>query len=470
MKIALVNPPDENRIYSEVPSGVSRETGILPPMGLLYLESSLANRTDHQVKIFDFPATGTGHKLAAEELKKFAPDVLGVTGHTHNLIDMLEISKTFKKMNPDGLVVWGGAHASAFPQQSKTFSAVDFVISGEGEIAFIELLDAAEKGTGLKTRTTTSGGETGLKTRTMISGGEMDLSQLTHPRREVLDVRNYSYGVGEGKMASGFVSSRGCPFYCTFCSTPGRKFRSRSPLDVLNEMEECKELGIQELYFVDDTFNLDEERVKEICRKIIERNIKISWAYRGRVSNIDGEQLELSRKAGCTRIQLGIETSSDEGLAMLKKGITTDEIRRVFKLVKESGITSMAYFMIGCPHEKTKDDVLRTIDFAIELEPDYALFGILIPYPGTEIYNTAVERGLIEPQAWEDFVTNPKLEFTPSPWPEFFTSGELEEFIDLAYQRFYGRPGYALKQLMQVKSISELVRKVRIGSQILLRK
>jgi len=469
MKIALINPPDENRIFSEVPSKINEKSGVLPPLGLLYLEAYLSNSTKHQVKIFDCPAEGWDYSALEEKLNGFAPDLIGVTGHTHNLVDMLKTSKIFKKINPEGVVVWGGAHASAFPSQSAAFAEVDFVVYGEGEITFAELLNFIE-----------SGGDLPEKIEGIFYKNEnweviknpprkliVDLNSLPHPRRDVLDVSKYYYTIGRETRASGFVSSRGCPFHCTFCSTPGNKFRWRTADDVVDEMEECQRLGIRELYFVDDTFNVKKDRVNEICSEIISRGIKMSWNYRGRIDLITPKQLEMVEKAGCTRIQLGVETGTDEGLKRLRKGITTDQIRQVFRWLKKSSMTSVAYFMIGCPHEKNRDDVLKTIQFAREIDPDYVLFGVLTPYPNTEIYEEGVRRGIIDPEIWEEFVTNPTPDFRPSPWTEYFTMEDLEKYLDEAYKKFYGRPGYIVKRLLEIRSPGELWRKIKAGINVL---
>jgi len=469
LKIALINPPEENRVFTEVPSKVNMKSGILPPLGLLYLESYMNKHSSHHnIKIIDCLAEEHDYNSLENELREFAPDIIGITGHTHNLIDMLRTSQLYKKMNTDGIVVWGGPHASAFSVQSMTFHEVDFVIYGEGEVSFKNLVDAIEKKDddfshikGLLFR------KNGEVIKNKPSDYVMNLDELPHPRRTVLDVKKYYYTIGVETIASGFVSSRGCPYHCTFCCTPGKTFRSRSAEDVVDEMEECRSLGIKELYFVDDTFNVDQLRVTEICKEIIKRGIDISWNFRGRINLITKEQLELAQKAGCTRIQLGVETGTDEGMKRLRKGLKIEEVRRVFRWLKDSKMTSVAYFMIGCPHEKNREDVLKTIEFAKEIDPDYVLFGVLTPYPNTEVYEEGVERGLINPAVWENFVTNPSPDFQPQVWTEFMTREELEELLDLAYKKFYRRPGYMFKRLLEIRSGRELWRKIRAGLNVI---
>jgi len=437
-------------------------------MGLLYLESYLHKFTGHEVKIIDCPAEEHNYKALEKELNDFAPDVVGITGHTHNLIDMLKTARLYKKMNPGGKVVWGGSHSSAFPMQSLAFPQVDYAVYGEGEVTFRKLLDYIEKPEGSPDKINGIVFRDDNKViKTDRAEYIMNLDELPHPRRTALDVKKYYYTIGQEVTASSFVSSRGCPYNCTFCSTPGKTFRCRSAKDVADEMEKCQSLGIKELYFVDDTFNVNKERVIEICNEILNRGINISWNFRGRINLITQEQLELSEKAGCTRIQLGVETGTDEGMKRLKKGIETDEVRRVFKWLKKTNIISVAYFMIGCPHEKNRDDVLKTIEFAKEIDPDYVLFGVLTPYPDTEVYEEGVEKGIIDPSIWQDFATNPSKDFNPQVWEEHMTLEELEELLDLSYKKFYRRPGYIWKRLLEIRSGKELWRKIKAGLNII---
>lgn len=470
MKIALINPPDENRIFSEVPRKVNVEAGLLPPMGLLYLEAALSSSGWQQVEIIDCSAVRMSYPALKTRLQALAPDLLGVTGHTHNLIDMVKVSRLYKSICPKGTVVWGGAHATAFPLKCLGFEDVDFAISGEGEQSLPALLKAIQGGGGQKLENI--GGlahrnPDGAAVLNPPPGSLPGLDSLPHPRRERLDPGRYSYTLGGGGISSGFVSSRGCPYHCKFCSTPGSLFRWRSARDVVDEMEECRAKNIDDLYFVDDTFNVQPDRVEAISREIEKRGLEISWNYRGRVDLITPGQLKAARRAGCNRIQLGVETATDEGMMRLGKDLTVEGVRQAFSWVKKSGITSVAYFMIGCPHETTREEVLRTVDFAVRLAADYALFGILTPYPGTRIFDEAVEKKLIDPADWQGFVENPSPGFVPPPWTEFFTPGELQELLDVSYRRFYGRPGYLLKRLLEVRSPGELWRKLRAGLSLL---
>jgi len=468
MKIVLLNPPNENRIYSEVPAHVGEEVCSLPPLGLMYLEAYLHGHSDHTVKIIDSLSDKLGYDGLRSAITAEKPDLVGITGHSHNLVDMKLSSEMIKKIDEKIMIWWGGPHASAFPEESMTFGEVDGVVAGEGETAFCRAVEALEKGQPPE-------GIPGVlfrKNGDVINNGPPcaieDLDSLPMPRREVLDYKKYYYVIGREVTATSFVSSRGCPYQCTFCSTPGKAtFRARSPKNVVDEVEALAALGIREIYFVDDTFNIQKDRALQICQEIVRRKIDISWNVRARINLITEELINNLIEAGCTRIQLGVETGSDEGLKVLGKGITIEDIRRVFAMLKKKKITSVAYFMIGCPHEKNEKDTMKTIDFACELDPDYCLFGVFTPYPRTALYEEGVKRGIVDEKAWKSFVRSPSRDFKPQAWSEFMSYEELYRLVDVAYKKFYFRPSQMMKKLREVKSVPDLMRKIKAGLGIL---
>ncbi|MDQ7826776.1 MAG: radical SAM protein [Candidatus Eremiobacteraeota bacterium] len=464
MNILLINPPNDHRIYSEVPHRVGEEVASLPPLGLLYLEAALSSLGGHKVTIIDSPGDSLTYEKIEERIKEEKPDIAGISGHTHNLIDMLKVSALVKAHFPEAKVWWGGAHASAFPEASMTFKDVDGVVVGEGEKSFADVVAAHEKGEPLDKIPGILHRRDGKVVNTGPPRAIEDLDSLPHPRRDVIDYRKYYYVIGHEVTATSLVSSRGCPYRCTFCSTPGRStFRARSAADVADEMEQCEKLGIREIYFVDDTFNVDRKRALDLCAEIVKRRIRISWNVRARINLISEELTDSLIAAGCTRIQLGVETGTDEGLKALGKGITVEEIRAVFAMLRKKKITTVAYFMIGSPHEKSPKDVMKTISFACSLDPDYCLFGVLTPYPGTALYDEGIARGILKKESWERFVTSPEEGFVPEVWTEFMTGEELYRLVDIAYKKFYFRPGQMMKKLRDVKSLPDLMRKLRAG-------
>ncbi|MBQ7568796.1 cobalamin-dependent protein [bacterium] len=468
MKLLLINPPRDFSISSEVPEKVNSETNTIPPLGLMYLEAYLHAHSDHEVRIIDCLAERWHIEQLRGIIESEAPQAVGITGHTHDLLDMLQVTRLAKEISPDIVTIWGGPHASDFPVQCMGYPEVDICIPREGEIALCETMDALEKHSDLSAL---PGVYSRATDGTLQFGGVRppiaDLDILPPPRREILDIRKYSYVLGGEATSTTLMTSRGCPYKCTFCNTPGHNtWRWRSAGPVVDEIESIANLGINDIYIIDDTFNVRQQRTLDICQGIIDRKIKINWNFRARVNLITAEMVEACRKAGCNRVHVGVETGTDEGMAAINKALTTKQVRDGLRLLKKAKMTTVCYFMVGCPHEKTRADIMRTIDFALELDPDYALFGVLTPYPNTAVYDEGVRRGILDPNNWDNFLRNPSRDFHPQVWTEFFTAQELAQFSEMAFKRFYIRPKQMWRKLMELHSWKDFGRKLKAGWEI----
>ena len=468
MKLLLINPPRDFSITSEVPGKINSETNTIPPLGLLYLEAYLHEHSQHEVRIVDCLAEHWHIDDLRQVLTKEAPQVIGVTGHTHDLIDMLMVTKAAKEINPETIVIWGGPHVSDFPVQTMRYPEVDICIPREGEEALCQVMNALEKRSDLSAIPGVYfKAKDGVTQFTGERAPIADLDALPFPRRQVLDINKYAYVLGGEATTTTLMTSRGCPYKCTFCNTPGHNtWRWRSAKSVVDEFEECANLGIKDIYVVDDTFNVRQKRTLEICEDIVKRNIKIAWNFRARVNLITPEMAQAVKNAGCTRVHVGVETGTDAGLDAINKALTTQQVREGLKYLKQAKLTTVCYFMVGCPHEKTREDIQRTIDFALELDPDYALFGVLTPYPQTAVYDEGVSKGLLDPQHWERFLENPTQDFHPQVWTEFFSAQELAQFSEAAFKRFYIRPKQMLRKLMELRSFQDFGRKLKAGWEI----
>ncbi|MFQ5647469.1 MAG: B12-binding domain-containing radical SAM protein, partial [bacterium] len=248
-----------------------------------------------------------------------------------------------------------------------------------------------------------------------------------------------------------------------------KKFRAHSAGFVLKEMESCVELGIRDFIIYDDTFTVNRKRVVAICRGILERKWEISWDIRARVTTVDLELLKLMKKAGCQGIHYGIEAGTEKILRVLQKGITIKQATEVFKMTKRLGIKTLGYFMIGSPTE-TAQDIEETFRVARRLNPDFIHLTIFTPFPGTQIYFDGLKQGVLSRDIWKEFARNPSPDFIPPHWGEMFTRQELQKMLISGYKGFYGRPGYIIKELLKVKSLSDLRRKARAGLKVLFHK
>jgi len=455
-------------ITTELPGYVSKEVGCFPPLGLLYLAAYAREHGRHTVRVIDMPAENVTYQELAERLRSERPGLVGITGITHNLVEIKRTVECVKNALPDVPVCLGGPHVAAYPREAAELPGVDFALRGEAERPFCELLDAIEQG---RSHASVAGLCFRVDGDTVVSEPAapcQDLDALPFPSRDLLDTGNYYYVLGKRATFTTLLSSRGCPYRCIFCSTPRGTHRGRSAANIVDEMKACIAGGAEEIHFVDDTFNVRPGRLGAVSREILDRGLNAKWSFRGRADTLDRDELALAARAGCVRMHLGVETGCDAGLEVLRKGITTAQVERGLAWARQCGITTAAYFLIGCPHEKTRADVMRTIDFACRTGPDFALFNVLTIYPHTELHSMAIAKGLISEDHWLSFARNPAPDFQMRFWEESFGRDELNDLLRVAYRRFYLRPSLIWQNLKALKSLGELRHKTMAGLSVLL--
>ncbi len=456
MNVWLINPRTDDMISTELPGFVAKEVGCFPPLGLLYVAGAVRERTAHTVRIFDLAARDMTYAELAAHVSSDGPDIVGVTSTTHNLVEARRAAETVKQAAPGIPVCLGGPHVEAFADRALALPCFDSALRGESEYAFPAYLDALDNGESL---TAVPGliyrdGDT-IRTNPP-SPPINDLDGVPFPARDLIRAKDYSYVLGKRATFTTLLTTRGCPFRCIFCSTPHGGFRMRSPDSIVDEMEACLGYGSEEFHFIDDTFNVRPERVRLVSEAILRRGLKTQWSFRGRVDKVDRESLALAKQSGCGRIHYGIEAGTDEGLDALKKQITTAQAEAAIRMTREAGISSATYFIIGCPHERNRADVMRTIDFAVRVNPDFAMFNIMAIYPHTELFDMAVEQGLVPANFWDEFVENPTPDFRMRFWNASMDAEELTELLRLAYRTFYFRPSVVWRNLKQLGSAGEL--------------
>lgn len=470
MKILLINPPRWNELVGKNPAIIEKHRGFNPPLGLLYLASSIKENTDFDVEVLDTQPSKWTYPQLEDHLKGKVFDAVGITCMTFTLIDAYKTARLIKKIMPEAKVVLGGTHIHLFPSETINLEGVDFAFMGESEFSFVEFLKNLNV----------------LPNKDKIPGliyKEIDgkiikndflpldnLDDIYFPDRNLLNIKRYNSLLSRGALSTTIVSSRGCPFRCSFCDRPlspiTSRFRYRSAKNVVDEICECLELGIKDFLFYDDTFTVNRNRVLETCEEILNRNIEIRWDIRTRVDTVDEEMLELLKRAGCVAVHYGVEAGNDKILKVIKKGFNLDKVKEIFRLTKKVGIETLAYFMIGLPSEKL-EDIQDSFDLAKELKPDYAHFTIFSPYPGTELYSLGLEKGIIKKDIWKEFSENPKEGFKIPVWEENFTRDELYEMIVKFYKSFYLRPSYILRRSFKVKSKDEFIKKAKAGFSVL---
>jgi anaerobic magnesium-protoporphyrin IX monomethyl ester cyclase len=285
MKILLINPPAFNELMGNNPAIIESERGYNPPLGLLLLAAYLLEHNhNHQVTVIDAQVEELSYAQLEQRLHTLDFDVVGITAMTFTLLDVKETLDIAKKINPNCKVVLGGPHVNIYPGETIHIEGVDFLVLGEGEIRFSQLLDNIDKPDKLKEIN-------GLVFKDpqgqMVFTGPPDivtedvLNRLPFPARQLTPYKKYSSLLAKRTPITTMITSRGCPFNCTFCNRPhlGKKFRALSPQRVVQEFEECIKLGIHEFLIYDDTFTIQKERVKEICRLVIQKKLDIGLFY-----------------------------------------------------------------------------------------------------------------------------------------------------------------------------------------------
>ena len=448
MRVLLIQP-NYRRIYAYAQS--KDITPIFPPLGLAYIAAVL-KKDDVDVKILESNAFDFNHEQIKRKIEEYNPDIVGITATTSLIEEANEIAELCDEKIK---VVIGGVHASSMPVETlEKFPRFDYLIRGEGEFAFLELAQGKKINQikGLYYR----------KSRKIIENKPRELiknlDNLPFPARELLPMDKY-FSAGARKNPSDYIlSSRGCPYQCIFCAdhlVHGRKFRFRSPENIIEEVKELYKKGVRDFDFVDDNFTLLSERVGKFCDMMIDSglNRKIGWRCSNglRVDKVNLELLKKMRKAGCYMVSLGIESGNEQILNNMKKNIDLEKIKKAVRWCNQAGIETRGLFMFGNlgENEKTMQD---TIDFAKSLDLDTATFHITIPFPETDYWKIIKKEGEIYPKNYRDYIAYGNV---------IFKHGNLNEEMLMkmqkkAYREFYFRPKVIWKAIKSVDNLDRL--------------
>jgi len=440
-RILLIQPP----WYRLFGSGVTLKL----PLGLCYI-SALLNKHGFKASVYDaeFDSKVTAnlstsgmtsniddyleknrnlnHQIWKDiegKIKSYNPDVVGISVKTPALRSAMNIAQICRNINPDIKIVMGGFHATCLPEETISSKNVDFVVIGEGEYAFLRLLESLNSGEDLKKCKGLVYKD--VAGRVLINPpGELipDLDELPNPDRDnVLDAEKYpkeSYGE--------IFTGRGCPYRCIFCASMrvwGRKTRHRSAKRVVDEIEYVhKKYGTKYFCIEDDTFMMDRNRMNEFCDLLMERKLPIKWECETRVNLVTRDSLEKIKRAGCVLLNVGVESGNDETLKKIKKDITISQIQSAFKLIHSLKIPVSAYIMIGFPWE-TKEEMVQTVSFAESLLPQRLVMSVVTPYPGIELFdicNNEFNMRLDNNCSWEEFFHQSNRVVLPNMKPEEF--------------------------------------------------
>lgn len=465
MKVLLVNPPFDRAMKSEASPFPQEASGSYPPLGLMYLQIAAEAKRGHQVDLVD--ATFPGHlESYLDQNADTPPMAVGISAMTPNLASITHTIDRILKAWPDVIIILGGPHVDVFPHETVALDGVDLALRGECEDTFPKVLSHIERGGDYRGIPGVYSKDAGDPNRPIVES----LDTLPYPNRSKIGVENYTGLAGRPGTFTTVLTSRSCPYQCTFCSTPRDNYRFRSADSIVEEVISCIDQGVEHVYFLDDCFPAKGKRLAQLCEGLAKMPKDFSWSCRTAVSGLTEDGLALMKKSGCLRVQLGVETNTNEGLKGLGKAATIQSIRKAFQAANKVGMETMAYFMLGLPNEQKARDVMAMVDFAISLRPTFAMFNILTLYPGTVLFTRATNRLLVDPDFWRKFVSDPDPDVEAPFWSEHMDRQELEALQVQAYRKFYWRPSILIRNLFAGGGIKGVFHRLKVGLSMVLNK
>jgi radical SAM superfamily enzyme YgiQ (UPF0313 family) len=420
----------------------TRSRGITPPLGLMYVASYVRATRRDDVRIFDIRFYQEPLKEIYRILQEFEPDIVGISALTLEAPAMYQIAH-FVKTAVDVPVVVGGPHATSVPEEVLKNQDIDIVVTGEGELTFKDLLDKLSKDQGIEH----IHGIGYRKGNEIVLNHQRDyiehLDMMPFPAWDLVELKKYADNASMSTI--GFrpymvvLTSRGCPFHCTYChNIMGKKFRARSVDNVLEEMRVLiEEYHINDFEIIDDISNFDKERFKKIMRGIIENGWKVTLSFPNgvRTDLLDEEAVRLMRQAGTAEISIAVETVSLRLQRMVKKNLNLEKVRYIIDICIEEGMFVRGFFMLGFPTE-TEEELKATIDFACKSKIHVALFFLVNPFGGTELSKQVEGMGKMPSNVKPEDFDYHAMPFNASDIPD----NRLHRLYMMAWIRFYFNP------------------------------
>lgn len=461
-KVLLIYPPSpvmnrEDRCQQEVQDLLVIPP--LPPTDLMYM-AAIAEQCGYEAIIRDYSLGGN----LIDDLRKLSPDYLVANISTPTFKTDMESVSRAKELLPNLITIVKGAPFLTYNTNviyENPF--IDYVIMGEPELTLKEILEGVPNENIL--------GICYQENFQSVKNDERpfneNLDNLPFPARHLVDNSIYTRP-DNGKVQAVIKVSRGCPYHCFFClATPvsGTKVRTRSAENIILEIKECVEkYNIRNFLFWSDIFNLDRAWTVDLCNKIIESGLNITWSSNTRANTMDEELAQIMYKAGCRLVSIGVESGSQEMLDKIGKKIVLDDVRKTVKILKKNKIKIYNYFVIGLPWE-TEKTVEETIKFAIELDSNFISFYTAVPLPGTRFFAYAMMNGLIDGE-----LNFENSYYIPSVRTHQLSKERVFELHKLAVRKFYLRPNFILKTLLGLRSFTEFKNYFAAGLNLILRK
>jgi anaerobic magnesium-protoporphyrin IX monomethyl ester cyclase len=456
VRVLLINPAMNLK-------KLGRFASLLEPMpciGLAYIAAALEAHGCH-VRVIDMFAEGLDVDEVVERTARFRPELVGMTVLTPSAPVCSDISTRLRGRLPGVNIVWGGVHADVFGPDIVRSREANFAVHGDGEITVCELVDALASGetdfSSIEGLTWLGDGRAVTNTARPIN---QDLDGLPYPAWHLFPYHKYGLlpFADFAKPVLTISGSRGCPYRCDYCSlihTGGKVYRRRDPIKIVDEYEYLVDrFGVKQIGFIDPIFPLVKKDLAPFCAELVARGLdkKCQWLSETRADRLDEETTQMMYDGGCRRVLMGIESGVDMLLGNVNKNITTDKVRIGVKNAHKAGLQSVGLFMIGMPGE-TPEMTRETVEFAVELDLDFAKFAITVPFPGSKLFEDRWQKDLFRDD-WENYTT-----FNPDPdrliyHPHGYDPSTLVNMQSWALRRFYMRPRQIKKQFVDLRTIS----------------
>lgn len=446
MKICFLNPPFRGAYNREVRfQAVSPQKALHPPLMLAYA-TAVCEREGHEVDLIDAPALDLGKEQTLARLAEFRPDFVVMLTSTGSVSSDGALAKGIST-EIGAKTVAVGVHATAVPEDTLE-RGFDFVARGEYEYTIRDLASGMPPSKVL--------GITYWKGKRKMKNGARplikDLDSMPFPSRKFLPNEKYHSALYKNPFTF-ILAGRGCPQQCVFCAAPqlmsGRMYRMRSAENIVRELKQIKEKfpKLRSVLFNDDTLTVNKKKAMELCGLMIKEKVNMPWIAYSRVDTIDEELAKKMKEAGCFLVKVGFESGCDEILRNMKKGprATTERAREAAKIFNDAGIQVHGTFVFGMPGED-KTTIRKTIDFAKSLDLDFVQFSVAQPYPGTEFYEYLKKNKWLKFGDWDDYLDTCGCIKPVFGYPHL-SSGEMEQWLKVAYKEYYLRPKYMLKAL-----------------------
>ncbi len=465
MKVLLINEPFvEDFCRTQRWAARTRGRVLRAPDWLAYATAVLERAGGIDARLYDFPARRWGRDEFKELINKERPDVLVLDSTTPSVSSDLSLAADAREICSP-FIIMVGPHASALPEATLIDSngAVDAIAVGEYDETILDIVENINNLRSVKG--IVFQGESGpVRTdpRPLIE----PLDRLPFPAWHHLNLLDYFDGTKLHPYIDIF-SGRGCPYRCTFCLWPqvmhGRKVRLRSPEAVVDEMERdislCPEvISGGEFFFEDDTFTAVKSNAIAICEEILKRGLKVRFSVNARSDSYDVEMFKIMKRAGARMLLVGFESGVQEILDNVKKSAKVEDAYRFMEAAKQAKLAVHGCFVLGLPGE-TEETIDRTIDFALSLGLDTVQFSAAVPFPGTEYYAWCESKGLLRARSWDDWLE----EGEQAGVVEYPGLGRerVNRAVDRALKKFYFRPSYMVKFVLNTQSRADLYRKLR---------